>query len=98
MGMLPWKRCRSASGQRLSPYYLNSIAMFDDFYGNEGIQEQLAQMIANDRIPQTILLAGPEGVGKATLARRFAARLIGHADLIEKDDLNREENATLIAE
>jgi DNA polymerase-3 subunit delta' len=72
--------------------------MFDDYYGNEAIQDQLAHMISGDKIPQTILLAGPEGVGKATLARRFAARLIGHPELIEKDDLNRDENLTIIAE
>jgi len=72
--------------------------MFDDYYGNEGIQGQLAHMISGDKIPQTLLLAGPEGVGKATLARRFAARLIGHPELIEKDDLNRDENLTIIAD
>jgi DNA polymerase-3 subunit delta' len=37
-------------------------------------------MIRNRRIPQTLLLAGPEGVGKATLARRFAALLLGEAE------------------
>ncbi|MEO8659689.1 MAG: AAA family ATPase, partial [Bryobacteraceae bacterium] len=72
--------------------------MFDDYYGNEALQEQLAGMITGDKIPQTLLLAGPEGVGKATLARRFAARLLGHPELIEKDDLNREENRTIIAD
>jgi len=56
-------------------------------------------MIKRERIPQTLLLSGPEGVGKATLARRFAAQLLGYgADKIEHDDLSLESNATLIAE
>jgi DNA polymerase-3 subunit delta' len=72
--------------------------MFNDFHGNRSVVEALEQMLATGRIPQTILLAGPDGVGKATLARRFAARLLGHADLIEKDDLSRPENVETIAE
>ncbi len=60
-------------------------------------------MIARDRISQTLLFAGPEGVGKATLARRFAASLIGDrsakdAERIEQDDLSLESNAAIIAD
>lgn len=56
-------------------------------------------MIARERIPQTILIAGPEGVGKATLARRFAAQLLGYdAHKIEQDDLSLEANVTLRAD
>ena len=56
-------------------------------------------MIRRERIPQTLLLSGPEGVGKATLARHFAAELLGYgADKIEQDDLSLESNATLIAD
>ena len=55
-------------------------------------------MTRQERIPQTILLDGPEGVGKATLARRFAAALIGGAEKIEQDDLSLEANAEVIAE
>jgi DNA polymerase-3 subunit delta' len=72
--------------------------MFEDFYGNPAAAGALEQMIASSRIPQTILLAGPEGVGKATLARRFGARLLEHAELIEKDDLSRPENVEVVAE
>jgi len=56
-------------------------------------------MIRLERIPQTMLLSGPEGVGKATLARRFAAELLQYgAPRIEQDDLSLESNATLIAD
>ncbi|MBI1898848.1 MAG: AAA family ATPase [Acidobacteria bacterium] len=72
--------------------------MFEDFFGNAGVAATLEQMIGRDRIPQTILLAGPEGVGKATLARRFAARLLGGGEKIERDDPSLPANAAYIAE
>ncbi|MBV8707772.1 MAG: AAA family ATPase [Acidobacteriaceae bacterium] len=65
---------------------------FPDFFGNTQTVQTLAQMIEKGRIPQTILLSGPEGVGKATLVRRFAAALLGDARKIERDDLSLPEN------
>jgi DNA polymerase-3 subunit delta' len=56
----------------------------------------LAQMINQNRIAQTILLAGPEGVGKATLGRRFGAALVGGAQKIEQDDLSLPGNLDVI--
>ena len=41
--------------------------------GHEWIAASLWRMVAEDRLPQTLLFAGPEGVGKATLARHLAA-------------------------
>lgn len=72
--------------------------MFDDFYGNERAAGVLEQMLSGGRIPQSLLLAGPEGLGKATLARRFAARLLGDAHKIERDDLSLPDNAAYLAE
>ena len=72
--------------------------MFENFYGNSAIASTLHKMTQQDRIPQTILLDGPGGVGKATLARRFGAALLGDAGKIEQDDLSLESNDTLIVE
>lgn len=72
--------------------------MFPDFYGNSAIVEILEQMIQRERIPQTLLLDGPAGVGKATLARRFAAQLMGDARKIEADDLSLPANQEIIAD
>src|SRR5258707_115360 len=54
-------------------------------------------MIERERIPQTMLFAGLEGLGKATLARRFAARVLGSPEKIERDYLSLPGNASLIA-
>jgi DNA polymerase-3 subunit delta' len=72
--------------------------MFENFYGNAAAADALARMISRKRIHQTILLAGPEGIGKATLARRFAAALLGGAGRIETDDLSLPHNAAIVAD
>ncbi|HEV8415851.1 MAG TPA: AAA family ATPase [Bryobacteraceae bacterium] len=71
----------------------------EKFFGNPETAATLSDMIRRERIPQTLLLSGPEGVGKATLARRFAAELLQYdAPKIDQDDLSLESNATLIAD
>src|SRR5579871_25617 len=55
-------------------------------------------MLRRERVSQTLLFSGPEGLGKATLARRFAAMLLGDAAKIEQDDLSLEANAEIIAD
>jgi DNA polymerase-3 subunit delta' len=72
--------------------------VFEGFHGNPAVCQALDRMISGDRLAQTLLFAGPEGVGKATLARRFAVRLLGDAQKIERDDLSLEANRALIAE
>lgn len=71
--------------------------MFENFWGNAPVVEALEQMIAQDRLAQTLLFAGPEGVGKATLARRLGGRLLGHAEWIERDDLSLPANLETVS-
>ena len=71
--------------------------MFDGYWGNEHVVHALEGMLACSRIPQTLLFSGPAGVGKATLARRFAQALLPHRELIERDDLSLPENMTILA-
>src|ERR1700749_948590 len=77
------------SGRPCSP-------VFENYFGNRHVQAALAGMMERERIPQTMLFAGLEGLGKATLARRFAARLLGSPEKIEQDDLGLPENANAV--
>src|SRR5580698_97402 len=72
--------------------------MFENFWGNRHVTDALEQMIAQDRLSQTLLFSGPEGVGKATLARRLGARLLGHPEKIEHDDLSLVHNIEIVAD
>src|SRR5579863_1291453 len=71
--------------------------MFENFRGNPHVTRALERIIAQERIPQTLLFAGPEGAGKATLARRFAAKLLGDPAKIEQDDLSLPHNMEIVA-
>lgn len=71
--------------------------MFENFWGNHHVTQALEQMLAQDRLSQTLLFDGPEGVGKATLARRLGARLLPEPGRIEKDDLSLPENMDAVA-
>src|SRR6202795_1648131 len=71
--------------------------MFENFWGNAHVTTALERMIERERIPQTLLFAGPEGIGKEPLARRFGARLLGAAEKIEQDDLSLPHNIAIVA-
>jgi len=45
---------------------------FSDFHGNSGTVRCLREMVARQRLPQAIILAGPAGSGKYTLALMLA--------------------------
>jgi DNA polymerase III subunit delta' len=46
--------------------------MFSDFHGNEEVVQRLRQMLAREHFPQAVVLAGPTGSGKYTLALMLA--------------------------
>jgi DNA polymerase-3 subunit delta' len=45
---------------------------FDQFHGNRDIVDRLRGMMARDRFPHAVILAGPAGSGKYTLAQMLA--------------------------
>lgn len=45
---------------------------FRDFYGNADVVRRLREMLARDRFPHAVILAGPAGAGKYTLAQMVA--------------------------
>ena len=80
------------------------------FFGHERIASSLWRMVAERRLPQTLLFAGPKGVGKSTLARHLAAgincaagpgRPCGDCSPCERilaADLSREEHRSMLAD
>jgi DNA polymerase-3 subunit delta' len=47
-----------------------------DFFGNEKAVEIIENILNTDKIPQSWLICGQKGIGKATLAYRFAKSLL----------------------
>ncbi len=45
---------------------------FSDFHGNENVVHRLREMLARGHFPQAVILAGPAGAGKYTLALQLA--------------------------
>src|SRR5215831_5409440 len=45
---------------------------FTEFHGNTDILHRLREMLARDRFPHAMILAGPQGAGKYTLALLLA--------------------------
>ena len=45
---------------------------FSEFLGNSDVIRQMREMLARDRFPHAVILAGPEGIGKYTLSLMLA--------------------------
>ena len=59
---------------------------FQQFLGNESTVDRLRESVQHQRIPQAIILSGPRGAGKYTLALMFA-RLINCLNPAESEGL-----------
>ncbi len=49
-----------------------------DLAGHETIERELQRLVAAGRLPHALLICGPRGVGKATLAFRLARYVLAH--------------------
>jgi DNA polymerase-3 subunit delta' len=54
------------------------VTGWDDIIGREPVRS-LLRLLTSGRVPQALVFQGPEGMGKATVARLFAAALIADA-------------------
>lgn len=54
----------------------SSESVFPEFIGNQSALQQLSEDIAAGRFPHALLLEGPRGCGKCTLARLLAAAAV----------------------
>jgi DNA polymerase-3 subunit delta' len=74
---------------------------FSTFYGNKETVTRLREMIAHDRLPHAVILAGPRGAGKYTLAQ-MAAKAMNCLERPAKAELadfcGRCSNCTRIAQ
>jgi DNA polymerase-3 subunit delta' len=54
---------------------MTSVVSFDSFVGNRRVLEILRRAIDRERLPHALIFAGPQGVGKKTLALLLAQNL-----------------------
>lgn len=64
----------SETDETLAPFVTNA------FYGNSGTEAALLAAYRSSRVPHAFLLIGQKGIGKATLAYRFARFVLAHPD------------------
>ena len=59
----------------------------NQFLGHENTEQTLLRMVATNRLPQALILAGPSGIGKATLASHLATYLLAKPTERQPDSL-----------
>ena len=52
--------------------------MFDHLLGNQAVKDAIRRFISTGRVPNSLLLAGPDGVGKRQFALQFAKAIVCH--------------------
>ena len=68
---------------------------WSEVIGQKEICQQLAQRIAEERVPHAILICGPRGCGKMAVAMAFASNLLTHGhetDKAQQEAMLREWN------
>ncbi len=60
-----------------------------ELIGHEVVRERLRRSAKSDRIPHAMLFAGPEGIGKRSIAMEFARALVAGRDEEERDRFDR---------
>lgn len=80
--------CRAGQGSG-KPFAVIPPRANPELFGHEAAEATLAAALASGRLHHAWLITGPEGVGKATLAYRFARRLLaGPAPTLALDPAN----------
>ena len=67
-----------------------------EFYGNDSAEYELYNALKSGKMHHAWIFAGSKGVGKATLAYRFARRYLG-AKANDKSPLSSDENDPIVA-
>jgi DNA polymerase-3 subunit delta' len=66
-----------------------------DLLGHEAAESTLRRLFQSDRMPHAVLMTGPRGIGKATLAFRFARFVLAHGANGIEAGLSAGDDATL---
>jgi DNA polymerase-3 subunit delta' len=57
----------------------------DRLFGHQAAEQELADALQSGRMHHAWLIVGPEGIGKATLAYRFARTVLAESDAVDRD-------------
>jgi len=68
---------------------------WDHFFGNRAVVEALRGMLSRERVPHTLLICGPAGVGKYTLAQMLAKTI--HCQELTGDFCGQCQSCKMIA-